>query len=381
MSNKNLLVLGIVAAVTLAWAVIQSQVASSRAKRPQRASFEESYLIQGLDLSSIASIQIGSGEDALRLVRRGTQFTIASKNDYPADTQKINRLLIDLTDLRISELVTDDAENHDSLKISEENAESLIQFFDASGQLITGVAIGSRHVVEGGTGPSQRYVRLLSNPNVFLAEGVPNVSDSALEYVDKDLLSLDKDEIAQVAVSLRADSGYVLKASQDGAETGYTLEELPEGRELDESQAESLFSAFTTVTLQDLYKAEELGQDLKPAGTVVCTLKNQLAYRLELLKKDEKFYARVSAKFLGDSKIVKENRVESDEELKAKEAKLLALDTAESFTKLHQDWLYKVQSWKAEKLLTAREDLLKDVEAPEEAAPDRNVEPVPTLQN
>ena len=378
MSNKNLLVLSIVAVVTLTWAVFQSQIASSRAKRPQRASFEESYLIQGLDLSSIASIRIGSGEDPLRLVRRGTQFTIASKNDYPADTQKINSLLVDLTDLRISELVTDDAENHESLKVSEENAESLIRFFDSNDTLITGVAIGSRHVVEGGSGPSQRYVRLLSSPNVFLAEDVPTVSDSALEYVNKELLSLENDEITQVAVSAASGPDYVLKASQEGAEAGYLLENPPEGRELDESQAESLVSAFTNVMLQEVYTAEELGQGLNPAGTVVCTLKNEVAYRFELLKKDDKSYARLSADYLGDTQIVKENRVESDEELKAKETKLLARDTAESFTQLHQGWIYEIQQWKADKLLTARDDLLKKIEAPAEAAPDSGAESIPT---
>ncbi len=380
MSNRNVIVLSIVAAITLIWAVIQSHVANSNANRPQRASFEESYLIQGLDLASIASIRIGTGDDALTLVRQGPQFVVASKQGYPADTEKINRLLIDLTDLRVTELVTDDEENHESLHVTEDNVESLVRFFDQSDTLMTGIAIGSRHIVEGGTGPSQSYVRLLSSSNVFLAQDAPSVEDSAIEYLDRNILDLEGDEIAQVEVSL-PDSSYQVKAGTKDDTAKYVLNRLPEGRELDDTKAGELFSAFASVTLQDVQKAEKFEEGLTPVGTAVCTLKNQVAYSVEVFKKDDTPYVRISAESLDKTQIVKEDRVETDEELKAKEAKLLARDEAEKFTQRHQGWMYEIPKWKADKLLTARNNLLKEIETPDEIAPASGSEAIPSVTN
>lgn len=374
MSNRNLIMLSMVAAITVAWAVIQSQIVHSRASRPQPKTFEESFLIQGLELSSIASIQIGTDDTPLKLDRRGTQFVIATKNDYPADTGKINTLLVNLADLRVSELVTDNSENHESLHVTEENAEKLIRFSDRNDALITGIAIGSRHVVEGGTGASQTYVRLLSNPNVYLAERVPNISNSALDYLNKELVTTTVDQIEKVAVS-QPDSAYILTATSHDEQTTYNLDSLPEGKQLQESQARSLFSAFTNVSFQDVRQDDEFAQTLNPKGRVICYLKNQVAYTFDILEGEEKSYVRVKAEYLDTTPIVKENRVESDEELEAKEAKLLARDHADSFTKTHSGWLYEIAQWKTNGLVKARDDLLEDIEPVAEATPATDMEP------
>jgi hypothetical protein len=275
---------------------------------------------------------------------------------------------VNLADLRVSELVTDDPENHEDLHVTEENAENLIKFFDRNDALITGVVVGSRHVVEGGTGASQTYVRLLSSQDVYLADSMPNVSKSAIEYMKKELITVEVDEIEKVVVS-HPDSTYTLSTASDGEEPAYTLDAVPAGKQLKETEARSQFSAFTNVSFQDVRQDDEFAQSLNPTGTVVCYLKNQVAYRVDILEGDEKAYARVTAEYLNTTPIVKENRVESDEELKAKEAKLLAKDHADSFTKTHSGWLYEIAQWKANGLMKTRNELLEDIEPAAEATP------------
>ena len=363
MSNRNLIILSIVAAITVTWAVIQSQAVHSRASRPQQKTFEESFLIQGLDLSSIASIQIGTGDAPLTLVRRGTQFVIASQDDYSADTGTINALLVKLMDLRVSELVTDNSKNHESLHVTEENAENLIKFFDHNGALITGIVIGSKHVVEGGSGVSQTYVRLLSGSDVYLGEGVPKASTSAVDYMNKELMKVKLDEIEKIIVTT-PDSAYTLTAAAGDEEPAYIFNILPEGKQILESSAQSLFTAFTNISFQDVRRDDDSAQSLTPVGSAVCYLKNQMAYTFDILDDGEKSYARVKAEYLDTTPIVKENRVETDEELKAKEAKLLARDDAETFTKIHRGWLYEIAQWKANGLIKKRDDMLEDIEQP-----------------
>lgn len=371
MSNKNLIILSIIAVITVTWAAVQPQAIHSKATRPQRKTFEESFLIQGLDLSSVASIQIGTGGDPLTLVRRGIQFVIANKDDYPADTNKINTLLVNLADLRVSELVTDNSENHKSLQVTEDNAQNVVKFFDRDGALITGIIVGAKAVVEGAAGMPQTYVRLLSSSNVFAARQVPTVSTSALDYVNKELVSIKADEIEKVVVA-HSDSNYTLKAVKNDKEPTYILDNVPEGKQLAVNQAKSLFSAFASLTFQDVQKDTEVAQTLNPAGSVICYLTNQVAYTFDVLEGDEKSYVKVKADYLDSTPIVKENRIESDEELKAKEAKLLARDTADSFTKTHRGWLYEIPEWKVKNLIKSRDDLLEDIKPTEKPTSDGN---------
>ena len=63
---------------------------------------------------------------------------------------------------------------------------------------------------------------------------------------------------------------------------------------------------------------------------------------------------------------MKERAVETEEELKKKEAKLLARDSAEEFSKKHAGWLYQIPEYKAKILTKDLSELLEDQTQPEE---------------
>ena len=138
MSNRKLAILAVVAAVMVVLAVIQARI--SRA--PARVSYAGGYLIQGLDTAKIASIVVGKGENAVRLIRRGNRFAVGNKDDYPAETSRINKLLTSCLDIRTIELITSAPANHESLAVTEEKAQNIVKFLDKDGQIITGVVIG-----------------------------------------------------------------------------------------------------------------------------------------------------------------------------------------------------------------------------------------------
>ena len=63
----------------------------------------------------------------------------------------------------------------------------------------------------------------------------------------------------------------------------------------------------------------------------------------------------------------KAKRVESEEELKKKEALLLAHDKAKAFTPRHAGWAYELSSWQAEKMCKSLADLIEDIPKEERA--------------
>ena len=102
MSNKNLGILAVVAAIMVLWAVVQSRLAH----RSTGESSGPSYLIQGLETAQIASIVVGHGDDAVTIQRRDQQFAVIEKAGYPADPKRINDLINKLqSELAVTSIV------------------------------------------------------------------------------------------------------------------------------------------------------------------------------------------------------------------------------------------------------------------------------------
>ena len=138
MSGKKLMILGIVTACMIAWAVVQSHVAKRYSSEPT----VPVYVIQGLDPTDIGTIILGSGEDSLTLKREGSNFAVLNKDNYPAVTKEINTLITSCLDIRTAELYTENPANHKDLGVMEEDATYVVKFLKPDSDFLAGVIIG-----------------------------------------------------------------------------------------------------------------------------------------------------------------------------------------------------------------------------------------------
>jgi len=376
MSDKKLTILGIVAVIMVLWAVIQSRVST----RTGTESGEPVYLIQGLDTDEIGSIVVGTGEDAVTLKRQTNRFVVTSKDDYPAKTSEINELISKCLEIQTRELVTDNPANHEDLEVTEDKARYVIKFLtpEPNAVVLAGVAVGKTEELGNGT-----YVRLLSSDTalsnkVYVASSSPWFSTGATSYLDQELISVKREDIQSVMIN--SPSGqYTLKQKEGGSEI--ILDNLPADKVLKSSDAESVYTALTSLRFDDVKKKSS---DLTFDRQYLCRLKDSTVYVLSIAKKDDKTYAQCTADFTDTTPVEKAplnqgGEVESEEELKKKEAKLMARDQAKNFTDKHQGWVYEIPDWKAKNLTKALSDLTEDEEKPtaEDEADDPNaVEPI-----
>ena len=80
-----------------------------------------------------------------------------------------------------------------------------------------------------------------------------------------------------------------------------------------------------------------------------------------------------------DDVTIQPNKVDSPEELKAKEARLLAQESAQKFTLRHKGWIYEIPDWKAKYLTMNPSDLFEEEEE-EEPAEDTTAEPTEPVE-
>jgi hypothetical protein len=361
MTDKKLAVLGGIAVLMVILAVITSNVPEKKGGDVAKLT----YLVQGVNTDNIASIEVKSGDDIVTLKRKGGKFVVDQKNDYPALSSKVNTLISDVLDIRTIEMFTENAVNHPDLGVTEESAAYVVRFFKPDGSEITGVVIGRNK--EQGQG---LFVRLTSDDRVYVTLNRLNLSIKPVGYVDQSLISVAGSDIQWVKSSGDGEK-YGLKKDDDG---NIVLNVMPETKRLKTGQAFGVFNALTSLRFDDVVKegVKKLTFDKK----YICRLKGSTQYTLEIAADEDKTFVKCTAEFTDKSKItIERGGNETEEELKAKEDKLLARDAAREFTKKHAGWVYEISSQSADNLTKPAVDLYQDKDAEELPAAENRIGP------
>ena len=351
MNDKKLVILGIVAVFVVAWAVVQSRVSD----RPRTGPDTPVYLIQGLDPADIDSIVFGTGESTVTLKRQGRRFVVVNNDNYPAEISEINDLLSKCLEIQMGQFITDNAANYEDLEVTEEKARSVVKFLKPDSSLLVGFAIGKDKELGQGT-----YVRLLPDDKVYAALNTPWVRTGAMDYIEQELISIKREDIESVTVG-SANGEYTLKTEKDSGEI--VLENPPAGKKLKDSDSQSVFTALTNLRCDDVEKKSD---NLTFDRQFICKLKDSTVYTLKIAQKDDKTYAVCQAEFTDKTPVLIGTKAEPEEELKKKEAKLLAQENAIKFNQKHQGWVYEIAEWKAKNLVKELSDLIEDEEKPKE---------------
>lgn len=350
MSDKRLSFLGILAIVSVIAAVFVLQFAN----REKATSAGPGNLIQGLNPEAVAEIAAGKSGEIVNLKRKQGGFAVANKDDYPASSSRINDLFAACLDIRCVELYTEDKANHKDLGVTEENANGVVKFLDLNGKIITGVIAGNPR-----RDGSTAYGRLINDDKVYIIYNPPWVRSSPLDYIETELISLNKADIASVSVTL-PDEAYTLVSEANGTEV--VLQQQPAGKMQKKNDCDSVFSVLTNLRFDDVNAAADK-TDLNFDRQYTCLLKDSTLYTISIAQKDSKTFVKCSAEFTDKTPVKKEQAVESEEELKKKEAKLLAKDKAKKFQETCDGWIYQISSYKAKNMTRQMSELVEDIPA------------------
>ncbi len=364
MSNRNLMIL----AVTAAAMVLLAMVTTKMAQRTRTTVKGPSPLIQGFEPDQVTKIVINSQSDGtVTLERRGSGFVLADKYGYPAKTSDINELITTCLDIQTSKPYTSSAQNHDDLGVSEEKADKSVMFYREGDELMTGLYLGQQRDQDRG-----KYVRLAGQDAVYITYQVGWIPSRAKDYMETDLGEYPKDKIESVTVKF-PDKSYTLVKDENGKvipQTGY-----PEALEPKQYEMDAVFQALDRASFEDAIRGDTR-TDLVFDHVYTCTMETSAQYTVEIAMDGEESYIRCGAIFKDQTPITKERGVESEEQLREKEAKLLAMDAVEEFNTRHNGWVYKIVNWQKENFVKDFDALFEVKEEPE-AQEAESPEPAP----
>jgi hypothetical protein len=246
-------------------------------------------------LNDVNQLSIVKADDktTVTLKRTATDWQVAERGGYAADSSKVRKLLIDLSQLETVEEKTSNPKLYAQLGVE-----------DVKDPKATGVRVDlagpkqPQSVIVGKvSGTHSTFVRVPGQPQSYLASPQISVDGEPATWLDRNLLDIPAARVQEAHVRTATGAPYVVK--RDAREqTDLVVPDLPKGRTLSSpTAANSASSALTGLTVDDVRAAaadEDWSKDTAQAefrlfdGTVI-TIRGRAV--------DDKHWIRVTSAF------------------------------------------------------------------------------------
>lgn len=205
----------------------------------------------GGDLDRITGVSvIGAGSEPVATLVRGADgsWSVAEKDGYAADVEKVRQTLISLAEARIVEPKTANPDFYDRLGVEGvENASA-----GGVAVVLTGTDSPVNVIVGNTEGTSQVYIRGADQAQSFLVDRNPDVGNETTDWLATEILAIPGTRMARVAVT-HPDGEVVAVSKADSEQSNFDVEDIPPGREVQyASVANVMGNVLSNLNLQDV---------------------------------------------------------------------------------------------------------------------------------
>lgn len=373
LGRKTILVLAAVTGV-VALAAIFSKQDSSAIPGQGEPLFPE-LMAQINDARQVSGI---SGDGSFTIKRRDDGWVVEEKSNYPADADKVHRLLLGTAQLTRIEPKTRKPELYAQLGVEDVDADGSqsLKFTlkNAGGDELADFILGTRRPATGNPNLSEYFVRVPGNPQTWLVEGKLPDDKNPINWVDREILELDSKRVRAVRVT-HANGGEIIVRRPDPSADDFELVGLPKGAQIKDVYAvNGIGNGLTNLSLDDVKSASAIRQDKKKAAmSVEITTFDGLRVTMHTRKNGKENLAWFTAAF--DPALVYEDTKpektetgseaqDADEQtgLKATDA---VKQEAETLNTRWQGWVYVVPQYRVDSVAKKKSDLIKFSKKPD----------------
>jgi len=208
------------------------------------AGAEARALLPALEAITPGQLEIlGPDDESIRLVRKDGSWQVESLDGFPADEEKVEKLLDNLTDLRVRRPVVSSGRYHESFKVADDEYEGRIRLWsDTGSDADVDLFLGSS--------PNFRtsHVRLAGEDAVYEVRGLSShdVKPASSGWIERELVQTD--ETLVVGFTLSNEAGEFELVREDGI---WQLRS-PEGEgTLDQGKVDAFVRTASSVRLDD----------------------------------------------------------------------------------------------------------------------------------
>ena len=323
--------------------VIAFAIWVSSKRHLDRATMAGDLVLPGLEsaLNTVTEVRLTKGDETHTTLKKGAADWAVGERDYPADSGKVRKFLLDLGALNVVEEKTHSPANYPKLGVEDTTSPK------ATGTRVAVVTPSKVYELIIGKSSSAKsgYVRVPTTEQALLAAPSLSVDADPKRWLDHTLIDIHQDRVKEVEE--RPADGPAYTASREKKEqTDFTVSNIPKGRELSSPvAADPIAGALGGMTFDDVHKAAApTPADAKVSHVVYRTfdgLELDLAGRKDGTRDLIMFTVRSTAKETADE--------------------------AQKLSAQLQGWEYELPAYKYDGIFQSLDSLLKPVEAPKKA--------------
>ena len=354
MNARFAVVLLVLLAVLGGGALLVRQQSSSPQKPPE-AEVLGQPLLKGLKGAEVASVAIREPKATLTLQRRGERWTIAERDGFPADYDKVRDFVLKALALKVGQ--SEPASEAERARLSLDASGTGVEFAGADGKPLAGLRVGKKYFKAAPENPDKasgdgRVVALPGDAkHVFVvSDPLAQATTKSAEWISKAGFAAEK--VKTMELRYADGSGWKIERSGDNAD--WKLAGLGAGEKLEVTKANAASYTLSLIELADVAPKEagpaETGLD-KPVVVTALTF-DALTYTLRLGKaQGDNHYATIA--IAGEPK---PEGKDSDERLKKIQERLPREKALGAYTLL-------IPKSKLEDILKKRAELLEKKDA------------------
>ncbi len=234
-------------------AVIAFAIWLSSRRHLERATLAGDLVLPGLEhtVNAVTQVELRKGDGTHATVKKDSAGWIVGERGWPADINKVRKLLLDLGALNVVEEKTRLPANYPQLGVEDVGSSK------AAGTRIDVVAPArSWALIVGKTSSAKSgYVRVVNAPQSYLAAPLLTLDAEPRTWLEHALIDLGADRVRQVQEKPAQGTGFSASRAHK-AEGNFTVTPLPRGRQLTgPGAADAIAGALSALLLDDAQKA------------------------------------------------------------------------------------------------------------------------------
>ena len=334
-------------------------------------------------LNSVARVRVTGSEGTFNLARSGDAWVVAEKDDYPAEPDRVHKLLVGAAGMTRVEPKTSDPERYASLWLEDptgEDAKSVgFALENEAGTVLANWVLGNRRPSKSDASRTELYIRVAGDPQAWLAEGsVPGGGD-VIDWIDRAVARIDRQRLRAVEV-VHPDGAVVAVNKTLPADLDFVLRDIPPGHEVESQyRVNDIGRYLEDLRFEDVAKSSALDFAGSVDKRVEVTTFDGLRIRLETAMRDGEAWARLHAEV--DEGLVETPEAAADAapgeagaESKETNGPLQSMDEvraeAERLNARWKDWAYELPSFKRDYLDRSIDSLTRAIEETDETTQD-----------
>ena len=331
-------------------------------------------------LNGVARVRVTGSEGTFALVRDGDAWVVDEKERYPADPDRVHKLLLGAAGMTRVEPKTSNPERYPKLWLEDptgEDARSVrLVLEDASGAVLASWVLGDRRPSKSDASRTELYIRVADDPQAWLVEGSVPRGGKIIDWLDRLVARIDRERLRTVEV-VHADGTVVAVNKEVPADGDFVLRDIPEGREADSQYRINDIGRFLEdLRFEDVAPASSLDFAGSTDKRMEVTTFDGLRVRLDSLMRDGDAWVQLRAEV--DEGLVEEaagadaatSDGESGSESKEPSGPLRPLDEVRAevgrLNARWQGWAYELPSFKRDYVAKRMDELTRPIEATDE---------------